>query len=118
MPGLGPLYQPGTDAEVSLSAATTGTGLVKATSACRQVSWFTEYSGTITSGTILVEYAHTQDYAGTWSLLATIDAANLSLGTDGSGTYPGLVPFTRTRIAGGAPIVGGTVTTRINGIKG
>ena len=112
---IGHLYQPGTNAEVSLSAATTGTGAVKATNACRQVEWFTEYSGTVSGGTIVVEYAHSQDYAGTWSLLATIDAANLSAGTDGSGTYPGELPFVRTRITS-AITGGGTVTTRINGL--
>lgn len=114
---VGHAYQPGSDAEKSLDAATTGTGTVKALNHCRQVEWRIDYSGTVSGGTIVIEYAHSGDYAGTWSLLDTITAANLSAGTEGFGTYPGLCPFVRARVTSNIT-GGGNITARINGLLG
>lgn len=112
---VGHAYRPGSDAEKSLDAATTGTGAVKALNHCRQVEWMTEYSGTVSGGTIIIEYAHQADYSGTWSQLASIVASDVPNGTDGFGSYPGLCPFVRARISSNIT-GGGNVTVRINGL--
>lgn len=112
---VGHAYQPGSDAEKSLDAATSGTGTVKALNHCRMVEWRTDYSGTVSGGTIIIEYAHAADYPQTWSQLASIAAANVAAGTDGFGVTDGLRPFVRARISA-AITGGGNVTVRLNGV--
>jgi len=107
-------YLPADTEAYSLSAVTTGTGTAKAMNHCRQVGWATEYSGTVSGGTILIEQSDQSGYSGTWNQLATIDAANLSAGTDGFGTYPGPMNFIRARITSDIT-GGGTVSVRFNG---
>lgn len=100
----------------SLSAVTTGTGTAIAFNSCKQVSWFTTYSGTTSGGEITIEHAPTIDYAGTWQPLDVISAADLSTGAAGSGTYPGVLSFVRARITSSIT-GGGTVTVYLNGLQ-
>lgn len=110
-------FTPNSDATKSLDAATTGTGKAIAFNDCRQVSWVVEYSGTTSGGTIIIERAEQADYAGTWQQLDSITAANLSAGSEGSGTYAGPVGFMRARISSNIT-GGGNVTVRLNGLQG
>lgn len=100
----------------SLSAATTGTGRVIALNSCKQATWTTVPDGTVSGGTIVIEQASTPDYAGTWYLLDTIDAANAAAGTEGYGTFPGVVAFARARISSDIT-GGGTVSVYFNGLQ-
>lgn len=100
----------------SLSAATTGTGEPMAVNSCKQGTWATEASGTVSGGTIVIEQAVTRSYAGTWNLLDTIDAANAAAGTEGFGTYPGVIGFMRARITSNIT-GGGSVTVYLNGLQ-
>lgn len=100
----------------SLSAATTGTGEPLATNSCKQATWSVETSGTVSAGTIVIEQASSRSYAGTWYLLDTIDAANAAAGTEGYGTFPGVVDFVRARITSNIT-GGGTVTVYLNGLQ-
>lgn len=111
-------YTPGSNAEISLEDATTGTGAAKSFNDCRQVNWLIEGEGTINAGTVIVESAHAHDYAGTWNELDTVNAADLTGGKLSGNTYP-MPPggFVRARI--GVPIAGGgTITARLNGLQG
>ena len=100
----------------SLNAATTGTGEPLATNSCKQATWTTVPSGTVSGGTIVIEQASSRDYAGTWFLLDTIDAANAAAGTEGYGTYPGVVAFIRARITSNIT-GGGNVSVYLNGLQ-
>lgn len=111
-------FRPGTDAEISLDEATTGTGLPKAFNDSRQVNWLVEGSGTIDGGTVVIESAHDQNYAGTWNELDSVDASTLTGGKLYGNTYP-MPPggFVRARI--GTNITGGgNITVRLNGLLG
>lgn len=100
----------------SLSAATTGTGKSFAANSCKQATWTTVCDGTVSGGTILIEQASSTDYAGTWYLLDTITAANASSGTEGYGTFPGVVAFIRARISSDIT-GGGSVSVYFNGLQ-
>lgn len=100
----------------SLSAATSGTGAAIAFNSCKQASWTTVCSGVVSGGTIIIEQASSADYAGTWYLLDTIDAANASAGTEGYSTYPGVIAFLRARISS-AITGGGNVSVYLNGLQ-
>lgn len=100
----------------SLSAVTTGTGEPLALNSCKQGSWTTVTDGTVSGGTIVIEQASTRDYAGTWYVLDTIDAANAAAGTEGYGTYPGVIGFLRPRITSDIT-GGGTVSVYLNGLQ-
>ena len=107
-------YLPNDTDAYSLTAQTAiQTGTIKPMNHCRQVGWFTEYTGTPSDGTIIIEWSEQSGYAGTWNQLAEIDCANLVAGTDGAGTYPGPIGFVRARISD--TVVGGTVSVRFNG---
>lgn len=114
---LGKKFSPDSSENASLSAVTTGTGKAIPVNDCRQVTWMVTYSGTTSGGAIVIEHAPTIDYAGTWQLLDTITAANLSAGSEGSGTYPGLLSFVRARITSNIT-GGGSITAYINGLLG
>lgn len=101
---------------ISLNAATTGTGESVAMHNCKQVSWFTAFSGTVSGGTIIVEWAKDQNYAQTWQLLDSIDASLLAGGLAGSGTYPAPIDgFMRARISVNIT-GGGDITLTLNGL--
>lgn len=113
----GMIYIPGSDAELSLNAATTGTGSEKAMNTCRQVGWDVIGAGTIASGTVKIESSPTSGASATWNELDSIDASTLTGGAIYHGTDPGPLAFVRARIS--ANIVGGgSVTVRINGLNG
>src|SRR5262245_58805236 len=96
----GMIYQPGTDAEISLSAVTaTGAGNVKAMNTCRQVGWDIIGAGTITDGTVKIESAATADYSGTWNELDSLEVVDLNGGAVYHGTYPGPLAFVRGRVS-------------------
>jgi hypothetical protein len=113
-------FSPGDSASISLDAATSGTGRAIAFNDCRQTNWLVEGIGTISSGTVIIESAHAQDYSGTWNELDNVDASTLSGGKLYGNTFPH-VPggFVRGRIPGGATIAGGgQITIRLNGLLG
>jgi len=110
-------FTPNSDVTKSLSAATTGTGRAIPLSDCRQISWFIEISGTVSGGTIIIEHAEQIDYAETWQQLDSITAANITAGTEGSGTFAGPVGFVRARISSNIT-GGGSITARLNGLLG
>lgn len=68
------------DGVKSLVNATTGIGAAIPLNDCRQIGWFIKYTGAVNGGTILIEWAPEADYAETWQLLDTINAANLAAG--------------------------------------
>lgn len=115
---LGKKFLPGSTDEISLSTSTSGTGTAIPLNDCRQTEWNTEYSGTITGGTIIVECASTPTFAGTWKQLDSFLAVDVVAGTAGMGTFPGSPGgFTRFRVDSGSPITGGgTITGRVNGL--
>ena len=100
----------------SLSDATTGTGRAIAFHNCRQVSWGVTYTvgSEPTTGTIVIEQAFSADYASVWGQVAEIDCASVVLGTDGWGTYPGMVGFLRARFTVDADH---GVTVSLNGLE-
>jgi hypothetical protein len=112
-------FTPGSEAELSLNAATAvGAGKSKAFNDCRQTNWLVEGSGTISSGTVVIESAHAHDYAGTWNEIDSVDASTLSGNKLYGNTFPH-VPggFVRGRIS--AEIQGGgSITVRLNGLLG
>ncbi len=111
-------FSPSDAASVSLSAATSGTGTVKAFNDCRQVNWIVEGSGTIDGGVVKIECAASVDYSGTWHELDSIDAADLTGGKAYGNTFP-MPPggFLRIRISS-AITGGGNITGRLNGLLG
>jgi len=111
-------FSPGDSASISLNGATTGTGSVKAFNDSRQVNWIVEGSGTINGGVVKIECAASQDYAGTWHELDSIDAAMLTGGAAYGNTFP-FCPggFVRGRISS-AITGGGAITVRLNGLLG
>lgn len=84
---------------------------------CRSLAWFTKTTGTVTGGSIIIEWAPEQDYAGAWRQLAVINVANVILGTDGAGRVDGPIGFVRARIPAAGDITGGgSVTVVFNGL--
>jgi hypothetical protein len=83
---------------------------------CRQTEWVVEGSGTISSGTVVIESSDDPSYTGTWNQLDSITASSLT----GGALYSDTVPmagggFVRGRITveiGG----GGNISVRINGL--
>lgn len=114
---IGYKFRPGSDAEISLEDATTGTGLPKAFNDCRQVNWLVEGEGAISAGVVKIESAHDQNYAGTWNELDSIDAITLTGGALYGNTFP-MPPggFVRARIS--TTVADGTITVRLNGLLG
>lgn len=111
-------FSPGDSASVSLNAATSGTGSVKAFNDCRQVNWIVEGSGTISGGVVKIECAASVDFSGTWHELDSVDASTLSGGAAYGNTFP-FCPggFLRARIS--SNITGsGVITVRLNGLLG
>lgn len=111
-------FSPGSDASISLDEVASGTGSAKAFNDCRQVNWLVEGDGTINGGTVIIESAHSLDYAGVWNELDVINAVDLTNGKLYGNTYP-MPPggFVRARIGG--PITGGgSITVRLNGLQG
>ncbi len=100
----------------SISVATTGTGRVAAVNDCRQVSWKVTYPSTVPSqGTVVIEHATSNDYAGVWFLLDTVTLADLDAGDGtGFGTFAGEIDFVRARITSDPDQ---PITVYINGIK-
>jgi len=111
-------FSPTDSASISLSGATTGTGSVKAFNDCRQVNWMVRGEGTIDGGTVVIESAHAQDYAGTWNQLDEIDATTLTGGALSGNTYP-MPPggFLRGRISSNIT-GGGSISVYLNGLLG
>lgn len=105
----------GSSDEVSLETSSSGTGNAVAMNDCRQIIYFAEKVGTVSSGTVIIEWAPYAGYAGDWALLDSIDMSASSTGNAG-GTYPGALPVVRARVPVGTPIAGGgSVKLRING---
>ncbi len=113
----GTKFRPGEDAELSLSAATTGTGTEKAFNDCRQVAWDLIGAGTISGGTVKIESAPTSGYAGTWNELDSFDATAVTGGATLHNNYPGPLAFVRARVSSNIT-GGGTISVRFNGLLG
>lgn len=113
---IGYKFKPGDFEGASLSAATTGTGRPISMQECRQTFWTIEGTGTISGGTVVVETADRQDYAGTWHALDTVTASNLTGDKSYVNSTVGAASgFLRARIS--TDIAGGgTITVRINGL--
>ena len=112
-------FPPNSPASKSLDAVTAvAAGAAIAFNDSRQVNWLVEGSGTITSGTVVIESAHAADYSGTWNELDVIDASTLSGGKLYGNTFPH-VPggFVRARVSVQID-GGGTITVRLNGLLG
>lgn|SRR5262245_55354289 len=112
-------FSPASSASLSLNGATAvGGGAAIAFNDCRQVNWLVEGVGTISSGTVLIESAHAQDYSGTWNELDSVDASTVSGGKLYGNTFPH-VPggFVRARVS--VEIQGGgQIIVRLNGLLG
>lgn len=109
-------FTPGSTPAQSLTAATTGTGSVKAFNDCRQITWMVTGNGTISGGTIKIESSNDQAYAGTWNELDSITASTLTGGAKYINTFPtGGGDFVRARISSDIT-GGGDVDVELNGI--
>jgi len=96
---------------LSLVTTGTGTGVVLPISSSNPRVHF-RGAGTITSGTVLLEEAQSYDYAGTWSLLYTLDALTLTGGKEQVVHILGTIGAIRARVS--ANIVGGgTITAEL-----
>jgi hypothetical protein len=113
----GTKYIPGSEAELSLDAVTTGTGTEHPFNDCRQVGWDVLGDGAIADGEVTIESAPYSGYAGTWNQLDVIDATTLTGGAAYHGTYPGPLAFVRGRVSDNIT-GGGDVTVRLNGLLG
>jgi len=112
-------FRPTATDNISLNALTTGTGAAIAMQDCRQVTWTVKGDGTVSGGTVKIECADTQDYAGTWYELDSLDLSSPVL-TDSQyqGSYPGGVGgFFRARVSSNVT-GGGTITASFNGLLG
>ena len=109
---------------ISLNGVTAaGAGTRIAMHNARQFSWLVEGVGTVTTGTVFIEAADTQDYSGTWARLDTVDMA--TAGPGGSvmtnalyiANYPNpFGGFVRGRVDTGGIGGGGNVIVRFNGL--
>ena len=96
-----------------LAATTTGTGTAVAipiTSDHQRISIIT--ADTTSGGTLLLEEAHTVDYSGTWSVLATITASALTGGDVQVYHIFGTLGFVRARVSSDIT-GGGTIAAEI-----
>jgi len=78
-----------------------------------QVAVYVTGAGTLASGVVTIEEAPERDYAGTWSTITTVAAADVTGGqTIGVHMAAGSSAFIRTRIS---TVVagGGTISTRL-----
>lgn len=103
----------------SQSAVTSGTGTSVAAHNARQVAWAIEGSGTVTGGVVKIEAARTQDYAGAWHELDSIDFS-VDVLTDKVylGNYPNPIGgFVRTRVSS-AVTGGGSISSWIQKLVG
>lgn len=111
-------FSPGDPASISLNAVTAvGAGRAIPFNDTSQVNWLVQGTGTINSGTVVIESAHAYDYSGTWKELDSIDASTLSGGKLDGNTFP-VVPggFCRARVS--VEIAGGgNITAYLNGLK-
>lgn len=98
---------------VSLSAATTGTGVVISVGNSVQVGWTVIWSAGVGAGEIVIEAADTSTYAGTWYEL---DRQPFGVNATVMGTYPGPIRFVRARVT--TNVTGGTVTAQFNRLIG
>lgn len=113
---IGYKFKPGDPQAQTLTTATTGTGRAIPMQECRHTFWTIEGAGTISGGTVVVETADRQDYAGTWHALDTVTASNLTGDKSYVNNTVGAASgFLRARIS--TDIAGGgTITVRINGL--
>ena len=82
---------------------------------CRQVDYMVKTSAGVSAGKVVFENATEKDYAGTWNPLMEVDCADLGASAELGGTFPDPPGgFTRSRIS--EAIVGGTITTFLNGL--
>jgi hypothetical protein len=111
-------FTPGDSASISLNAVTAaGAGKAIAFNDTSQVNWLVQGTGTISSGTVVIESAHAYDYSGTWKELDSIDASTLTGGALDGNTFP-VVPggFVRARVS--VQIQGGgNITAYLNGLR-
>lgn len=84
---------------------------------CRQVNWLLKTSAGVSAGTVVFESKETNDPADTTTpnQIDSMDCATLGASAEYGQSFP-MPPggFIRTRISD--PIVGGTVTTFVNGL--
>ena len=94
------------------NGSTTGNGNVADMSGQSEyVTLYCAGTGTISSGTITIEEAHTSTYSGTWSQLATVASTNISTAVQAvhlTGNYL----FIRARISNNVS-GGGNVTVTL-----
>lgn len=114
---MGLKYRPTDDSNISLNAATTGTGTAISLHDCKQYGEDLKGTGIVTGGVVVFESAPTQDYSGTWNELDEIDFSVTPL-TDSS--YQASGPcgyggFYRWRVTSDIT-GGGTITGRVNGL--
>lgn len=113
------IFISGSTDELSLSAATSGTGSAKPMNGCRQVVPGLVSSGTISGGAAVLEGANTPDYSGTWGEVTTVSGTDMT-GLSG-GAEASLISLAvsyahyRWRITS-AITGGGNITARINGM--
>jgi hypothetical protein len=107
-------YREGSQESKSLDAVTTGTGRAISFQDYNSVHWIIEGSAGVATGAVVIESATSQNFAGTWKLLAgpVTVVANAQLG-DKFDFPPGA--FVRARVS--TDITGGTVTVYLNGLR-
>jgi hypothetical protein len=116
---MGMKFRPTDDTNISLNAATSGTGVAISLHDCKQYGEDLTCTGTVTGGVVVFESAPTQDYSGTWNQLDSIDFSTVSPALSDS-NYQASGPcgyggFYRWRVTS-AITGGGTITARVNGL--
>jgi hypothetical protein len=92
------------------SLATSGNGSAMSINRLANVTVHVTGAGVISGGTVKVEEAETEDYAGTWNEIETIDATLLNGGAMKTvRCVGGIYGFVRARISS-AIIGGGTIS--------
>ena len=90
-----------------IDATAVGTGeavpLTKAMNA-KRVTWYVAFNPGVTAGVVAIETAPSEDYAGIWSLVATVDASSLTEDAD-HGQVEGPIGALRGRVT--TPVSGG-----------
>lgn len=101
----------------SLSLATTGTGAAVAIPSTFDNSFFViTGAGTISGGTVILEEADSDTYAGTWSQLTSITASTLTGGAQQVFHVFGNMRVVRARISSNI-IGGGTISVDVYGAQ-
>lgn len=106
--------------EISLNNVATGTGTVKPCQGGRQVSWFLQAIGVCTGGIVVFEHNEVgPTYTGTWYPFDTQNFTTdpMTDAVRAPGTFPGTLYWVRWRITS-AITGGGTITGRVNGLRG